>query len=421
MKVIRTVIGEVHPLTDIFIFDDGLHLTFKHDEKWILRHAEISIDIDEDVSLDFRVGFLTQHMAKKEYWRYADHVWYILSCHISYIRYYNSVKELFNVYSTQFEYHNFLDIKHRCRNLRKAGKFAWAHYDILRNMQEYVDYAKESRFGRESLLNFYSRFLKLSILKNNKHLSWIIDETDTFIHYGFVMSMNGDSKSIRCGCKECKCFGTGCPIDEQAKGFEVFTIVDDDNADSWDRENVTCKFQVPHPKDKERQCAHQQYYKPKSRYNKRVGVRQQTKEIVKMQLTNEPFELNGLASYPLYEKYADRMTVKSRSVNSFLIMMRYIHNMSTVEIPTEPNTDPNQDIVLTVQTFRKKLTTELMDVAVRYLIENKANLYGYVMYDRLTSEMFSDLYQISKERDECQNGPLKRLKDLVQQRKLMSN
>lgn len=431
MRVVKTELGTGTPLIDKFTFDDGIIILLQHDSKFIFRQLEVSVvdnlptapGVTPTPKSNFHIYKLLWYGLENggergDDWKYADYIYYIISTHLSFVNYFKMTNEWFNIYSTQYEYHNNLDIKHRCRNLRKAGKFAWGHYDILRNMDEYVNYAKVSRFCRETLLNFYTRFLKLSILNNNKRLSWIIDETDSFINYGFVLPLDERIKDVRCGCKEVKYFGAGCVLKEHENTLS-FTYVTSDEADSWEETKIVCDHQIPHPDDKERICAHQQYYKPKTRFNKRVGVRQKTEEFVKMQLTDDqPFTINGVACYTLYDYYADRMSVKSKSENAGLILMRYLYNSCTIEIATAEARDPNELIPLVVETQQVPLSNKNIEIAVRHFILNKAGIRPLLTSRHFTPQYFETLFQVIKHK-ECQSGRLTNLKELLLKAKLM--
>jgi len=429
MRIIET---EMHVVADdTFTFDDGHIITLTID-RFVWRQTKVGVQHKTDLTIQesFPISYLSlTSTGKHEYWRYADYIYYIVACHISYVRFYVTTGEWLDPLRTQFEYHPLNDIKHRCHNLRKAGKFSWAHYDILRKIDEYNEFAKRSRFGRESILNFYSRFLKLSILKNNKTLSWIIDETESFINYGFVIPDIDRKRAVRCGCKPCKSFGEGCPIHENHIGNDVFTSVSMDEADSWDFNGIVhCDHKQPHPTDKDLQCEHQQYYRIKTRYNKRVGVRQKTKDIVNMQLTDDqPFELNGTSYYCLYQRYKHRMLVKSKTPRALITVLSFVDRRNVIAIPVQATVSFDIESTLppvsplVVSEKRKPLTEYDINMIVDFLILNRYALVPFVMNPDLTPQHIADLTQVAYTHPECNDGRLVRFKHLMEKRKLMSN
>jgi len=430
MRITETKMGVATVISDEFVFDDGVILTVFPDPSWIFKRVEIVVDALSigGPKMRFHISSIAHHTGGKNYWRYADYVYYIFTCHMSYIRYYKTMDEIFDPFKAQYEYHNVMDIKHRCRNLRKAAKFSWAHYDILRNIDEYNEYAKINRFARESLLNFYSRFLKLSVLKNNKTLSWIIEATLSFLHYGFVMP-EGNQKAIRCGNKDADAFGGGCLIDEANGELIHFSNEPSSDADAFALGPMECKHQTPHltkPELKcthqtkpELQCAHQQYYTIKTRYNKRTAVRQQTKDIVNMQLTmDQPFTINGVANIRLFEIYGDRMTVISKATIALIILLNYVNRVLTVMVPTQIKSIVTDEISTSHIAQRDPLNDELTDMIVKFLITNKSGLRAFAFNPDYTPQQLKDLYCVANHHFECKRGRLQRFRILMEQRKL---
>jgi len=424
--------------TYAFHFDDGILLRVMLGDKWVYRQIELEYSkfnpsnlnydlqpyFQYDTILTFKLFSVLTHTSKgitKNYYYNAMGYWYyILTNVMSFIRYYPSLGEWIDPFKPCYEKHELMDIKHRLRNLRKPQQFKWGHFDIIRNINEYNDYCKISRYARESILNFYSRFFKLSILNNNKHLRWILDSEDSFINYGFVFPMT--SMATKCDAPKCKQYG--CVLCDSSS--TSFTNVTSDEADSWDFNGDAtrdCDIQEPHPTDTLKWCKHLQFYYPKNKWNKRVGVRQKTSEMIKMQLTEEPFLWIGTAAYTLRSKYGERLNVKSRQMSAFNQMIEYVFEMhqyvdgelqrmkeGTIRIATAPGQITN----------RYELDKNKIDYLVNFLKINSSSLLSFIMNPTLYPDHIEGLFHIAKTHKECKSGKLTRMKDMLIQRKLLT-
>lgn len=412
-----------------FYFDDGILLRVILDNRWIYRNIELEYLKFNNHNLDYdlqpyyqydskgklRIGFANKDLLIDanimSYW------YYILTNVMSFIRYYPSTGEWIDPFKPCYEKHELMDIKHKLHNLRKTSTIKWGHLDIIRNVDQYNRYCKVNKFARESLINFYSRFLKLSRLKNNKTLSWILDATESFLNYGIVLP--DELLQSKCDAPKCKQFGCIlCGV-----GEKTFTTINSDEADSFGvikREDLVCEYQEPHPTDDVKWCKHVQFYYPKNRWNKRIGVRQKTSEIMKMQLTNEQFVWNGKCSWIVADRYKYRITIKSKALSAFeqmvnqtFIMQQYLdgklHSNSTV-------------VSLSKMRLEAKYIIHEPNVTwlLRFLVLNKSYLGTFIMKGDLSPSHINALLKVAQTHDECISGQLIRLKDLLLKRKLLS-
>ena len=415
----------------IFIFDDGILLRVTLDKYWVYNRIKLEYMKFNKANLDYDNEELYEYdlihkrhisMIKSTDTMMMDRWYYILTNVISFVRYYPSTGEWIDPYKPCYEKHELMDIKHKLHNLRKTSTIKWGHYDIIRNVDQYNDYCKVNKFARESIINFYSRFLKLSILNNNKTLRWILDATESFINYGFVVP--NDNLITKCVAPKQKEFGCMfCGGGE--KTVDVFSSVAPDEADTFEyrTEIETCPYQMPHPTDDVKWCKYVQFYYPKMKWNKRVGVRQKTTEIIKMQLTNDQFVWTGKCVYSIYNKYINRMVIKSKTITVFnqLIEILFDRHSSLVD---EVQHDPS-GYILIVPNMNRKLIIEYeisepnITYLIRFLILNKSYLGTFVSKSKLTLSHIDALLKIPNKHSECTDGTLMRLKGLLLKQKLL--
>lgn len=422
--------------TYAFYFNDGILLRVILSNRWIYREIEIEYLKFNKTNLDYdlqqyyqydskgkvRLGFVDKDKLINS--KIMSYWYYILTNVMTFIRYYPSTGEWIDPYKPCYEKHELMDVKHKLHNLRKASTINWGHYDILRNIEQYNEYCKVSRFARESLLNFYSRFLKLSILKNNKALGWIIDATDSFLNYGLVTpDENLITKCVAPKQKEFGCmFCGGGEIT-----VDVFSSVSSVVADSFEShtETKTCPYQEPHPTDDVKWCKYVQFYYQKMKWNRRVGVRQQTSEIVKMQLTDTLFIWNGKCSYSVYNVYMDRITVKSTTLSAFeQLIGRLFVQHQYLDGVMQGNPDGSMLIAVAPPgkiVVKYSISEPNISYLVRFLILNKSSLGTFIMKSILDRSHIESLLKISNSHVECRTGKLTRLRDLILKRKLLES
>jgi len=233
---------------------------------------------------------------------------------------------------------------------------------------------------------------------------------------------------------------------------------DDDN-DNILKKRKTCESLVPTTKPN-RKCKYEQWYHPKSKYNHRVGIRQQTSEFIKMQLKDEIFTISGPIPYALLKKYADRIRIKTSSTSVFLAIMSYIYNVSVSKLKNPENTnepdvfktllnipddddDDDDEIKPTSSTSvpvlnisgeinsnqrrveyimeEYDISVDLEDMLINFLIINRKHLWKFINCKNLgRPEHLRDLYDIALAHRECKHGKLKDILSLIERRKLLN-
>ncbi len=272
----------------------------------------------------------------------ADRLYYVFTYCITYIRFYKSVGEYLSLYNNIFTYYKHLDIKHSLWNLRKANKFEYFNMLILNNVDEYNEYCKTSKFAREMIINFYARFIKLSDLKNNKKLSWILNKTETFMYYGFVSK----SKEVSLSCRfhKIRLYDSSYPY------TAITEQVTDATFDLLPLPTVTpfpfAKFKSIHPdsishyncniiQSLDKCCKYIRKYKSRVTNNLKFGIRQNTKEFIKWQVYNKQFKCNGHIGINILTFFKTNVVIKTRTAQLFQLLLHKMNSCNTQKLKDE--------------------------------------------------------------------------------------
>jgi len=414
MKLINAKLGDGNFIPDVFVFDDGFRIDLRHSDL-ILNRILITVYLLNDEIICFAYEE-RNNIKTLDYVFAMDHVNYIITCYISYIHYYKTYNEWIDPYKCCYERHEHLDIKHKLWNLRRVKTLSWPHLDIIRNINQYCDYALVSRFARELIINFYSRFMKLSRLKNNKQLSWILDVTDSFLHYGFAIP--SDEYSFKCSCKDITNPDKSC------------IMLDTNTLKIWyhdepEKEYTSCRYQKPNLKNTDLICEHIQRYYAKHLYDRQYGIRQNTEDICKMQLTdNEHFTFYGAPPFVLFDKFKNRMHIKTSSSTGFQHVLYYlgycinvVNPIQTIPMPAASVTSANDVSVWVTKINSQQFDTFYLtsqdsniliaiDCLIDFLKNNKQHINKFIKQWKLDSAYIGILLNIAKHNLIFQSGEL---------------
>jgi len=174
--------------------------------------------------------------------------------------------------------------------------------------------------------------------------------------------------------------------------------------DEPEKEYTSCRYQKPNLKNPDLICEYIQRYYAKTSFTRKFGIRQDTNEIIKMQLTDEEFTFYGTPPYRLYEVFKNRIHAKTSSVKCFENVICYLIQCINVVKPHPMySTGIDSQGQITSMTLAELVKSMPFDTFYKI---NKHHFNKFIKHCELDSAHIGVLLNIAKHNPIFQSGEL---------------